>query len=235
LNPLNATWANIGFFVDSRGGLQAAAGETDDLTFQKRSYYSTGSYIGVSVNQTSVFNSITMNTVNLKPEIARSLQDDVNNSVFAGTDQRIYLETPVANVWLYYSNFLLRNAYSSNVRMWIEFDLALLGGKRDYIWQQFNHICASVYKEGDFPKITNFMILCDACDNKGFGNVKNFLLYNCYNGEERFFWQKFVKKTLAKFLITLSPLATSDRYDSLNYRPKVWDFNLNRYFTIYWK
>ena len=76
LNPLNATWANIGFFVDSRGGLQMAAGETDDLTFQKRSYYTTGSYIGVSVNQTSVFNSITMNTVNLKPEIARSLQDE---------------------------------------------------------------------------------------------------------------------------------------------------------------
>lgn len=162
-----------------------------------------------------------------------SVTSDPNNSIFSGSENRIYLETPVTEVWDYYSRIFLR--YPKQTRFWIEFDLALYGGKRDYIWEQFNHMCASAYKEGDFPKITNMMVLSDACDNKGYGNVRNFLLYNCYNGEERFFWQKFVKKTLAQFLITLSPLATSDFFDNFAKQEKVWDVNLNRYLTLYFK
>ena len=75
-NPINALWANIGYVTDYSGMASVGANQLDDTTFQKYAYYTLGSFIGVSVNQTSVFNSITMNTVNLKPEIARSLQDE---------------------------------------------------------------------------------------------------------------------------------------------------------------
>jgi hypothetical protein len=164
----------------------------------------------------------------------QTIGSNPNASIFSGNETRTYLETPVTNVWEFYSQIYLKNPKS--VRFWIEFDLALFGGKRDYIWEQFNHVCAAAYKEKDYPKISSMMVLCDACDNKGYGNVKNFLLYNCYNGEERFFWQKFVKKTLAQFLITLCPLASSKNFLVYNYLDeKTWDINLNRYLTIYFK
>lgn len=158
-----------------------------------------------------------------------------NNSLFADSATRTYLETPITNTWNYYSQILLNNPTS--VRFWIEFDLLLFGGKRDYIWDQFKHICATTYKEADFPKISNQMVLCNACDNAGYGNVKNFLLYNRYNGEERYFWQKFVKKTLANFYISFCPLASSTYYNQnfLFSSTPVWDINLRRYLTIYWK
>jgi hypothetical protein len=70
-----AQWANIGFITPSYQDTLWQTTALDDTVFQPNTYYTGCSPILVSVNQTSVFNSITMNCVNMKPEIARSLQD----------------------------------------------------------------------------------------------------------------------------------------------------------------
>lgn len=79
MNPVNATWSNIGWIApptDCNGNGNYVTTFADDLSFQLASYWDTQNSILVSVNQTSVWNSIVMNCVNLKPEIARSLQDE---------------------------------------------------------------------------------------------------------------------------------------------------------------
>jgi hypothetical protein len=79
MNPSNALWANIGWVAppcDCNGNGTAINPNTDDLTFQTAQYWDTQNSILCAVNQTSMWNSIVMNCVNLKPEIARSLQDE---------------------------------------------------------------------------------------------------------------------------------------------------------------
>jgi hypothetical protein len=79
MSPANALWANIGWVAppcDCNGNGLAINPNTDDLTFQTAQYWDTQNSILCAVNQTSVWNSIVMNCVNLKPEIARSLQDE---------------------------------------------------------------------------------------------------------------------------------------------------------------
>jgi hypothetical protein len=78
-NPATATWSNIGWICPPTNFLPNGPvnnPNTDDLSFQPASYWDQQNCILVSINQSSVWNSIVMNCVNLKPEIARSLQDE---------------------------------------------------------------------------------------------------------------------------------------------------------------
>lgn len=77
--PANATWANIGSVMvpfSYTGNIPVPCSAPDDLTFKPVEYYKNNLFILTSINLTSVFNSVTLNSVNLKPEIARSLQSE---------------------------------------------------------------------------------------------------------------------------------------------------------------
>jgi len=77
-NPANALWSQIGWVapVGSQQVFYVTKTSFDDITFQPYTSFELHSAILCAVNQTSVWNSIVMNCVNLKPEIARSLQDE---------------------------------------------------------------------------------------------------------------------------------------------------------------
>lgn len=86
--PAAAKWATIGYIMAERADAKTfpaitsptpsttTGGYYDDLQFREITYYNGGTNICVAVNQTSIWNSVVMNCVNMKPEIARSLQDE---------------------------------------------------------------------------------------------------------------------------------------------------------------
>jgi len=75
LEPANALWANIGFILPPYSD-NVWGTNLNDIDFQTQTQWAGCNPILVAVNQSSIFNSITMNCVNMKPEVARSLQDE---------------------------------------------------------------------------------------------------------------------------------------------------------------
>jgi hypothetical protein len=155
---------------------------------------------------------------------------DPNFTIYDAIDNYVEVATPLtAQSWPFWVNVLLQHP---NAEFFIKLDLLLYGGKRDYIWQQFKYISAVTAKRGDHAKISNQLVLCDAVDNYGYEGASWHLLYSRYNGEEHALWRKFVKKTIAGFLVSFNPLEV--QWENSN-DASIWDLNLTRYLTLYFK
>jgi len=151
---------------------------------------------------------------------------DPNNTVFSYESNPTYLPTPLtASSMTFWGDVLLRNPQS--IKMYIELDLALFFGNRDYIWQQFSEFTAMAMKEGDLGSVSNMQVLTDNAENYGFQSSYYTILYNQVDGNERFFWNKWMKKVNALFLVNFAPLKLTD-FD-------VWDFKLKRYLTLFFR
>jgi hypothetical protein len=156
---------------------------------------------------------------------------DPNFTIYDAIDNYVEVATPLTSQsWPFWVNVLLQHP---NAEFFIKLDLLLYGGKRDYIWQQFKYISAVTAKRGDYAKISNQLVLCDAVDNYGYEGASWHLLYSRYNGEEHALWRKFVKKTIAGFLVSFNPLEV--QWERRPTDPTIWDLNLTRYLTLYFK
>ncbi len=148
------------------------------------------------------------------------------NTIFSFDTTPTYIPTPLTGPEMnYWGDILFRNPNS--IKMYIELDLALFLGNRDYIWQQFSEFTAMASKEGDLGNVSNMMVLTDNAENYGFQSSYYTILYNTLDGNERFFWNKWMKKTNALFLINFAPMKLQD-FD-------VWDFKLKRYLTLFFR
>jgi hypothetical protein len=156
---------------------------------------------------------------------------DPNFTIYDAIDNYVEVSTPLTDQsWPFWVNVLLQHP---NAQFFIKLDLLLYGGKRDYIWQQFNYISAVTAKRGDHAKISNQLVLSDAIDNYGYEGSNWHLLYSRYNGEEHALWRKFVKKTIAGFLVSFNPLEV--QWENEPNTPTYWDLSLTRYLTLYFK
>jgi hypothetical protein len=113
------------------------------------------------------------------------------------------------------------------VQMYIELDLALFGGRRDYIWSQFKEFTAVAMKEADFGNVSNMSVMTDNAENYGYNTSYYTQLYQQVQGNERIIWQKWLQKTQALFLVSFSPLKLAEK--------DTWDYILKRYLTIFFR
>ena len=151
---------------------------------------------------------------------------DPNNTIYTLLNNNFYIELPLTrdkmNFW---GSVFLNNP--QRVSFYIQLDLQLFGGKRDYIWQQFQEFTAMAFKEGDFANLSNMQVLTDNAENYGYQSEYYTQLYQQYNGSERFFWNKWMKKTTARFLTSFSPIRLQDF--------EIWDYKLKRYLVIFFR
>ena len=103
----------------------------------------------------------------------------------------------------------------------------MFGGNRDYIWNQFNEFTATAHKENDLSQAANMTVLTDNAENYGYQSEFYTVLYSQVDGNERFFWQRWLKRTIAKFLVQASLFKLRD-FDA-------WDYKLQRYLTLFFR
>jgi hypothetical protein len=150
---------------------------------------------------------------------------DPTKTIFDVEAKPLYIALPLTQAEFdYYGQIYLLNPYTT--AFWIELDLLLFGGNRDYIWNQFNQFTAIAKKENDQCNISNMMVLTDNAENYGYLNAYT-MLYNQYDAKERFYWQKWLKKSNALFLTSFNPQKLRDY--------PVWDINLVRYLTLFFR
>lgn len=140
-----------------------------------------------------------------------------------------YFPLPLTDASMsFLGTYLLNENLDQRPNVYIELDLALFGGKRDYIWKQFEFFTAVAYKQNDYAQATNIQVFSDNAETYGYNNNNPFsLLYNCFNTKEEYVWQKWLQRTTAKFLMSFSPFKL-EAFD-------IWDYKLNRYLTLFFK
>jgi hypothetical protein len=82
-------------------------------------------------------------------------------------------------------------------------------------------------KEGDHSNASTMMVLTDNAENYGYQSSYYSILYSQVEGNQRFFWQKFLQRPTALFLTTMTPIKL------LNYN--IWDYKLKRNLILFFR
>jgi len=193
----------------------------------------TGWIVGI-VNKLSMI----INFESSQVEDVANMQIYFANSYTLNPDTNIY--NPIPNVYspplyapspLTNANFaVLKAAYAQfypAITFWIELDLLFFGGNRDYVFNQFNEVTAIAGKENDLCRCASQIVLTDAAETYGYGGTGYTILYSSYDTNERYFWQKFVKKRQGRFLTSFNPVFLNDS--------TITDINLKRYLALYFR
>jgi hypothetical protein len=151
---------------------------------------------------------------------------DPANTIFSFNAEPIYIPLPLTkNEMNFWGQIFLD--HPTSIQFYIELDLALVGGKRDYIWSQFSEFTAIAMKEGDNANASTMMVLTDNAENYGYQSSQYSILYANVDANQRYFWQKFLQRPVARFLTTLSPIKL------LNF--DIWDYKLRRTLILFFR
>lgn len=155
-----------------------------------------------------------------------SVTIDPTNTIFSANNTPIYITLPLTDEEM----FFWGEIYLANpkiIQFYIELELALVGGKRDYIWPQFSEFTAIAMKEGDNSNTSTMLVLTDNAENYGYQSSYYSILYSQVEGNQRFFWQKFLQRPTALFLTTMSPIKLQN-FD-------IWDYKLRRNLILFFR
>jgi hypothetical protein len=151
---------------------------------------------------------------------------DPTNTIYSFNSTPTYLTLPLSEEeMIFWGEIYLRNPTS--IQFFIELNLALVGGRRDYIWSQYSEFTAIAMKEGDHSNASTMMVLTDNAENYGYQSSYYSILYSQVEGNQRFFWQKFLQRPTALFLTTMTPIKL------LNYN--IWDYKLKRNLILFFR
>jgi hypothetical protein len=151
---------------------------------------------------------------------------DPKNTIYSFNSKPLYITLPLTDEEMsFWGEVFLQNP--KVVQFYIELELALIGGKRDYIWPQFSEFCAIAMKEGDHSSVSTMLVLTDNAENYGYQSSYYSVLYSQIDGNQRFFWQKFLQRPTALFLTTLAPIKLLD-FD-------IWDYKLKRTLCLFFR